>query len=160
MEINNLPTLYVMVGLPGSGKSHIAVDLAKENEAVIFSMDNIREELCGRVEDQSRNKEVFEIYRQRIRNALKEGKNVIADATNVSHRSSFLHEFADIPHKNIAHVANKDINDCLIDNLDRPHPVPPDVIKRMAERFTVPTKAEGFEDIIVHNYERDMEKEM
>lgn len=27
---NNTPILYVMVGLPGSGKSHIAEELSKE----------------------------------------------------------------------------------------------------------------------------------
>lgn len=153
--MKNIPNLYVMVGLPGSGKSHIAMELAKENDAIIFSMDNIREEVCGRVEDQSRNKEVYEIYKQRICTALKEGKNVIADATNTnSYRVNFLREFTDIPHRNIAHVAKKSIADCLIDNLDRPHPVPEDVIKRMSRYFSLPSKEEGFEEIITHKYYR------
>ena len=54
---NKVPILYVMVGLPGSGKSHIAEELARENNAVVYSMDDIRGELCGNVEDQSRNDE-------------------------------------------------------------------------------------------------------
>ena len=38
---NKVPILYVMVGLPGSGKSHIAEELARENNAVVYSMDDI-----------------------------------------------------------------------------------------------------------------------
>lgn len=42
---NKVPILYVMVGLPGSGKSHIAEELARANNAVVYSMDEIRGEL-------------------------------------------------------------------------------------------------------------------
>lgn len=53
------PILTVMVGLSGSGKSTIAkTELADEN-TVIVSSDAIREELCGAVEDQSKNVEVL-----------------------------------------------------------------------------------------------------
>ena len=157
---NKIPILYIMVGLPGSGKSHIAEELAKENNAVIYSMDDIRGKLCGDVEDQSRNDEVFGIWVKKIRTALKHGQNVIADATNItkSGRRSFLAMFDRIPHQTIAHVAYKEIDDCLIDNLDKPHPVPPDVIYRMASKFSYPTKAEGFDEIITHFYERQKEE--
>lgn len=99
---NKLPNLYIMVGLPGSGKSHISQELAKENNAVIYSMDDIRGELCGDVGDQSRNQEVFHIWVKRIRTALKHGQNVIADATNVNKtgRIKLLAYFDDIPPQN------------------------------------------------------------
>lgn len=35
---NNTPILYVMVGLPGSGKSHIAEELSKEKNAMTVSL--------------------------------------------------------------------------------------------------------------------------
>ena len=157
---NKVPILYVMVGLPGSGKSHIAEELARENNAVVYSMDDIRGELCGNVEDQSRNDEVFGIWVNRIRRTLKHGQNVIADATNVtkSGRRSFLAMFDRIPHQTIAHVAHKEVEDCIIDNLDRPHPVPPEVIKETKEKFIFPTKTEGFDDIVTHFYERQKEE--
>ena len=160
MEKNKLPNLYIMVGLPGSGKSHISQELAKENNAVVYSMDDIRGELCGDVGDQSRNDEVFGIWVKRIKSALKRGQNVIADATNItkSGRRSFLARFDQIPHKTIAHVAYKDIEDCIIDNLDRPHPVPPEVIRKMAEKFTFPTHREGFDEVITHFYNRQKEE--
>lgn len=36
---NKVPILYVMVCLPGSGKSHIAEELARANNAVVYSME-------------------------------------------------------------------------------------------------------------------------
>ncbi len=157
---NKVPILYVMVGLPGSGKSHIAEELARKNNAVVYSMDEIRGELCGDVGDQSRNDEVFGIWVNKIRRALKHGQNVIADATNVTKhgRRSFLAMFDRIPHQTIAHVAYKEVEDCIIDNLDRSHPVPPEVIKETKEKFTFPTKTEGFDNIVTHFYDRQKEE--
>lgn len=55
----NKPTLYIMCGLSGSGKSTIATQIANENPStVIVSSDAIREELTGNYEDQEHNEEV------------------------------------------------------------------------------------------------------
>ena len=48
-------TLYMMVGVPGSGKSFIAKGL----NCPIVSSDAIRKELYGSEDDQSHNGEVF-----------------------------------------------------------------------------------------------------
>ena len=81
----NKPKFYVMVGLSASGKSTISKEIAKEKDCVIVSSDNIRGEICeDGVIDQSKNDEVFKIFHQRIRDNLKAGKNVIADATNIN----------------------------------------------------------------------------
>ena len=81
----NKPKLYIMVGLSASGKSTISKEIAKEKDCVIVSSDAIRGEICeGGVIDQSKNDTVFRIFYQRIKDNLKEGKNVIADATNIT----------------------------------------------------------------------------
>ena len=75
----NKPKLYIMTGLSGSGKSTIAQKLAEENpNTVIVSSDAIREELTGKVEDQTENEEVFKIFHNRIRKNLENKKNVKA----------------------------------------------------------------------------------
>ena len=81
----NKPTMWVLVGLSGSGKSTIATQIANENpNTVIVSSDAIREELTGNYEDQEHNEEVFKIFHDRIRKNLENKKNVIADATNLT----------------------------------------------------------------------------
>ena len=71
----NKPKLMLLVGLSGSGKSTIAQKLAEENpNTVIVSLDAIREELTGKVEDQTENEEVFKIFHNRIRKNLENKK--------------------------------------------------------------------------------------
>ena len=76
---SNKPSLYVMVGLSGSGKSAIAKEYQKKiSNSVIVSSDEIREELCnGDRADQSKNNEVFRIFHDRIRKNLEKHKSVI-----------------------------------------------------------------------------------
>ncbi len=84
----NRPTLWVMCGLSGSGKSTIAKQLAQEHEnTVIVSSDSVREELTGDYENQDHNEEVFKVFHKRIREALENNINVIADATNITMKS-------------------------------------------------------------------------
>ena len=80
------PILYVMIGLSASGKSTRAKELAIEYDAIIVSSDSIRGEF-GEVQDQSNNEEVFKIFHKRIKENLLQGKNVIADATNITIKS-------------------------------------------------------------------------
>jgi len=52
-------------GLPASGKSTIAKEISKSEDAVIVSSDEIREEL-GNINDQSQNAKVFEEVESKI----------------------------------------------------------------------------------------------
>lgn len=160
-------TLCIMVGLSGSGKSSTVKELIKETrdetsnvkgllgpETVIVSTDAIRGEICeGGVGDQSKNKEVFAIFYNRIRKGLKDGKNVIADATNVSKysRKCILNCVGKTECKKIAVVIDKSIENCKIDNPKREYPVPDEVIDRQAKnlRKNPVTLDEGFDEIIV-----------
>ena len=94
METSTNPVLVMMVGLPASGKSTIAHNLAKENNYIIFSSDELRVELYGDINDQNHNHDLFIELHKRIKTALKEGNNVIYDACNLSskRRVAFLQE--------------------------------------------------------------------
>lgn len=67
----------MMVGLPGSGKSTYTKELSKDLDAIICSSDTIRKELCGDINSQDKNEEVFKILHNRIKENLKNGKSVI-----------------------------------------------------------------------------------
>lgn len=78
----NMPNkLFVMIGVPGSGKSTVAKQLAVAYDARIVSTDAIRKEICGDESCQDRNAEVFSIFNRRIYGGIRHG-NIIADGTN------------------------------------------------------------------------------
>ena len=72
--------LFLMIGLPASGKSTLAEQIAKSEDAEIVSSDNIRKELYGDENIQGDNNKVFRILQERIINGLKNNKNMIYDA--------------------------------------------------------------------------------
>ena len=74
-----MANFYMMVGLPGSGKTTFAHNI--EKGAVVISSDIIRKELWGSEEKQGDNKIVFEELEKRAYDALKqiEEKNYDAE---------------------------------------------------------------------------------
>lgn len=62
---------YMMIGLPASGKSTIAKEIAKSEDAIIVSSDEIRKEF-GDVNDQSQNAKVFKEVEKRLKQNILE----------------------------------------------------------------------------------------
>ena len=145
--------LYVMAGLPGSGKSTIAQKVKNTlRDTIIVSRDNVRFSMINK-EDQyfAKEKEVFKTYINKINQYLSEGYNVIADAThlNAASRNKLLkniHGYNEL----VAIVADTSIEDCLKRNSKRSgrEKVPDEVIKNMANNFYKPSFKEGFDKII------------
>lgn len=140
-----------MVGLSGSGKSSIAKEFQStaDLKTVIISSDSIREEICGNIADQSRNNEVFDIFHKRIRENLEVGNSVIADATNltIKSRRKILELTKGLEVKKICYLTTKPIENCLVDNKNREHPVPDEKIHKQMRKFQVPFYEEGFDEI-------------
>jgi len=146
MESNKL---IMMVGLPASGKSFVAEQLALKENAVIHSSDSLRQELFGDVNIQDKNGELFIELHNRIKRDLKEGKNVIYDATNLNYkkRKGFLEELKKINvHKQCIFVATP-YEKCIEQNKVREKKVPEHVIRRMYLSTNIPQYYEGWSDI-------------
>ena len=152
----NKPTLYVMCGLSGSGKSTIAAEIANENHnIVIISSDTIREELTGDYENQEHNEEVFKVFHNRIRKNLESKKNVIADATNLTMKSrrTIMMKVNGLDIHKVCVVIPKPFEQCKIDNRNRKHSVSDEVLDKQIRRFQVPFMEEGWDEIqIVPNF--------
>lgn len=157
---NNLPILTIMIGLSGSGKSTNAKQVAEKENAVVISSDEIREKLTGNVENQDKNTEVFKLFHKRIKEALLSGKNVIADATNLTMKSrrTILQNIYKVPCMKKAVVIAKDYDECLEDNKNREHPVPEYILKGQLERFEIPFFEEGFNEIKIINCSKNLDK--
>lgn len=153
----NKPKLYFMVGLSGAGKSTIAKEIAEtEENTIIVSSDAIREELTGKVEDQSKSEEVFKIFHNRIRKGLENKYNVIADATNITMkaRRAIMMKINGLDVYKIAYVIPKPFEQCKKDNLLRKHSVPEWILDKQIRNFQIPFAEEGFDECVLHKFHK------
>lgn len=82
--MNKEPILFMMCGLPASGKSTEAAMIAEQADAIVLSSDAIRAELYGDENIQGDPRKVFALLNQRVVENLKAGHNVVYDATNLN----------------------------------------------------------------------------
>lgn len=138
---------YMLVGLPGSGKSTISNELGVK----IFSSDTLRKELWGNEEIQGDNKLLFNELHNRIKECLKKGEDCVYDATNISakRRTQFLNEIKKIKCKKMCIFVATDFNVCLQRNNLRDRKVPYEVIKKMYFNIDIPQYREGWDEIII-----------
>ena len=135
--------LYTMVGLPASGKSTFA---NKHKECVIVNTDDIRQELLGDWKNQDKGDLIFKVAFERINEALESGHDVIFDATNVQRK--YRKKIFQFNAEHIAVYMNVNAEECKRRNALREHKVPDEVIDRMSYKLQVPTKEEGFKEVI------------
>lgn len=140
--------LYVMCGCPGSGKS----TWAKKNlaDAVYISSDDIRLELCGTYDPGVDEPRVFATFYGRITSMLASGKDVVADATNLTpwRRKKALD--CCNGDEAIAVCMTTPLKEALRRNAGRDRQVPEDAVRGMycKLRNNPPTKAEGFAKVM------------
>lgn len=148
-KLNELPKLFMMVGIPGSGKSYESEVIAKEHDAVIHASDKIREEFSKNPNLKGDNNLVFNQLHFRIQRDLKVGKNVVYDATNINsrRRKAFLNSIKSIPCEKIAIIMATPYEQCIKNNAERDDSIPESVIEKMYKNFQVPYYYEGFDVI-------------
>lgn len=144
--------MFIMtIGIPAAGKSEYYKKNYQSDENMIYlSSDRLREEILGDVNDQSKNSLIFGEMQKRTIQALKAGKSVYYDATNLSRkkRINFLKQLpSDCP--KIAIVFAIPFEICIKRNNTRDRHVPLEVMERMYRRFQPPYYVEGFSKIIV-----------
>ena len=146
----------MMVGLSYSGKSTLAKEIAIKYNGVIHSSDAIRKELYGDANIQTNPQKIFQKLGNRVVADLKDGKNVIYDATNLNfkRRVHFLKSIEKIPCKKICVVAVTSLKEIFKRKAisTREVKVPEKIIYRQLQQFTVPYYYEGWDDIrIIQN---------
>ena len=144
-----MATLNIMIGIPGSGKSNYAKKCLINDNTEYLSSDDIRIELYG-FEDQTHNDVVFETMKKRTINALREDKDIIYDATNLSkkRRSSIISEARKLSAQINAYLCCTPINIILERNITRvERQLPWDKLVQMIQGIEPPMYYEGFDNI-------------
>jgi predicted kinase len=156
MEIPKIdnPTLYILIGVPGSGKSTYAEELFQKSERgiALVSSDQIRKSLYGNENCQDNPKKVFAIAHQATIDQLNKGYDVIFDATNIytKDRMDLILKVCFEVKKPVRFVAvyfDTPISECIKRQDLRERKVPTKVIEKMGRQIDKPTFQEGF-DII------------
>jgi tRNA uridine 5-carbamoylmethylation protein Kti12 len=150
---------FVIVGLPGSGKSTVAYELAREYNATIASSDFYIER---KAEDEGKTyNEVFDKYigeATRVFNlklffAIANQANIVIDRTNLSKktRRGYLNRFKEagyyvvcvtvLTDKNIRRKVNES-------RMEKGRSISDEVVEKMENNFQIPLSSEGFDEMI------------
>lgn len=152
--------LFVLIGIPGSGKTTLAKSMIEslQDNTVHISRDSIRNEIGDVIFNKKSESNVFKTYISRIATALKLGYDVIADSTNLSKDKRLIY-FALCEALEKTKLAEVDIvaifvptplSICIERNNERcgKDKVPEETIEFMYSKIEEPSYDEGFKIIM------------
>lgn len=160
MKLNDIkPKIYVMVGLPGSGKSTWIKNNLNGENFVLVSSDDIIDKIAAEkgitYSDAFKSSIGFATGEMKriFEDAVKQNRDIVCDQTNVSKkkRKGILNKIPN-NYKKIAVVFETD--DALIAQRLKSRAeetgkhIPDHVVDSMAKSWQAPTKEEGFDEII------------
>jgi predicted kinase len=134
--------VVLMSGLPGSGKSTVAREVAGDRP--VIRLDDLRAEM--RVDGGDDQSPVVAAAQERAKAYLRERRSFVWDATNTSRdmRSGLVALFANYGAAvRVVYVEAPSWAEMFARNRGRPRPVPEKVIARLAERLEIPSPAEA-----------------
>ena len=145
-----MPNFVMMGGLPGSGKDYYIDMMLPEHN--VHSSDRIRKEWYGDESIQGDNNKIFRELHNRIINDLKNGYDVVYNATNINSkkRVGFLKDIKNLSCEKECIIVATPYIQCIAQNATRKRHVPPDVIQRMYCSWNMPNYFEGWDRITIH----------
>ena len=145
---------FVLVGAPGAGKSTLATQIEKEENAVVISGDEIRAELYGNGAAQGKWEEIHDRIEEMVSESC--GVPVVLDGTHylASYRREALALLRSYGYDDVeAIVVNPPLEDCIFRNANRHRGVPRHVVVGMHEKLQnslAHINIEGFNRVSYH----------
>lgn len=138
--------LYVMCGVPGSGKTTMSKQMEEGYGLERFSFDEMR---CFRLKE----------FVAPAIDILQKGKDVVLDSTNLraNVRKKILQEIKDFQCKKIVIYMNTSLEKCLQRNANREVRLQDFTVESTYKSLQPPTLDEGWDEIIVINNDEDIE---
>ena len=152
-----MPTLTILVGLPGSGKSTWR---AEHTAAVIISSDDLIDEFAAAngltYSEAFKKVDMKQIQRDimsRFQTALVEGRDIIVDRTNMPRKSRalFLNGVPDTYHRRavVFRVPEEELKRRLRERASATGKfIPEHVVLGMQSSYQEPTLDEGFQEVV------------
>lgn len=143
-------TLWLMCGIPGSGKSHWVQEKLATNSGVWCSRDLIRFNLLGENEDYfAHEDEVFDTWIVQIKKAIREGnENIYVDATHLTEKArNKVLDRLNLKNVEVVPVAFRTpLEKCIELNARRTGlaNVPESAIRNMYKTYKIPTMYEKY----------------
>lgn len=147
-----MQTLFLVCGIPMSGKTSVAYEIANQNDAVVLSSQAIREELFGMDTSRGNDKEVFRVLKERLETLLACGWSVVVDSSNplptvrrpyaILARKKGCIAVCVYCHKHYAYATTANM---MIKRY------PDHLIKIAHEHFVPPERFEGWDEIIIRD---------
>ncbi len=138
--------LFMMVGIPASGKSYATETIAKRENAVIYSSDIVRQKLSMDPSSDLQNIQLFDIMYDMIRQELANGNDVVLDSTNTyrKYRKPFLQSLSEDTEVTGV-LLMRQIENCLKANGNRGSSIDESVIRMMYEEYDFPLYEDGYD---------------
>ena len=132
-----MTTLIVLCGIPGSGKTTMSKQLAKDYNAIHCSFDEL---------NLARRQDLF----PHITQSLEANHSVIADAphTDKKIRMKLLQTTDHLDCKRILIFMNTPFEECVRRNASRQNPLPFFILQSFYQTMQPPTLDEGWDEII------------
>jgi predicted kinase len=140
---SGLSKVWIQCGLSGAGKTTWAT--SELPQAQMVCMDDLRAEITGNAHDQRANAKVFSVARERFKQALREGREVVWSSTNLrrAQRSALLETARDYGAHTTLVVHHVGVGQALTRNTQRSRRVPSKVILEQAHAFELPLEDEA-----------------
>ena len=114
-----VPTFYMIIGLPGSGKTRFAYTLQEKTDSNLVSLGEVRRTynaLYGR--DGYRSCDMVNVVYEYVKDSLTQGKDVIYDATNLTAKNRkhvLRHVLRGIECRKVAYIMATPYRQCVKD---------------------------------------------
>lgn len=144
-----------MCGIPASGKSTLSTKLASKYSIKIYHFDNYP----NAFHPEKYKDALYQMWGD-ITKELQKGNDVICDNVHTTKRkrTDILNAISGIPCKKICVVLTTPLEECLKRNVNRKTRLPDFVLHDMHNKFEPPSLDEGWDEIIIINNDKDIEK--